>query len=365
MNEVDALIKDMKKSFGDGAASGAIDNIQVQRCPSGVFSFDYATGGGFPQGRTTELYGGEGSGKTNLLMKGIATAQKLQPDYKPAIIDLEGTITPDWAKHMGVKVDNVAYFRPAYGEAAVEMLEKLVEARGVSLIGFDSIGMMTSATELAKDVEGENPGVAARLGKKIAFRIPNAFTRAESRIKQGERTEGLPAVCMINQTRTKIGVTHGDPETTPGGQALKFMHALRVRIYGKGIIDPKINSSLPIYRETTFGIKKFKVPVLAVSGEYKIVAMPFKTFRPGDILDWNTMEAMMKESGLLKKTDEKKGGWTMMGADYKLLTDCRDRYYDDAQMRDMLHRAFIEEELERQFDNDELMVNSDAIAEAA
>ena len=345
-DDLDSAIKSMKKDYGDQSIREKIEVAEVERLPFDIFALDYATGGGLPRGRVTEIFGNEGSGKTNSVLKAMRSAQALQPHLRPAFIDLEGSLTPDWARKMGVNPDRVVYLKPDFAEQAVDMLSKITQARGLSMVALDSIAAMASTAEVAKGAEGDLPGVNARIGSKLCRQMIYALNQVEKAILSGSRHDPMPAVVFINQVRNKIGVLYGSPETTPGGKALPFLYGMRLQIYGKGVIDNKINDAMPIYKETTVTLKKFKVPVLAMTAEYNLVMHPHKMFKVGDVLDWTTLEAMMKEAGLLTKGEKANSGYEMCGEHYDKLRDCVDRYYADLSFRVTLHKAFIEQAMD-------------------
>jgi len=341
--DLDQYVAQMKDDYGEASVYDAITAVNVDRSPSGIFALDYAIGGGFPRGRVSEVYGKEGSGKTNLVLKTMATAQKLEPDKRPAFIDIEHALTPEWARSMGVNPDKVIYLRPNFAEQAVDMVEKVTQAKGLSMVAMDSIAAMAATAEMDKSAENDLPGLNARIGGKLMRKMVFALGQVEDAILRGERSGSMPAVIFINQIRMKIGVMYGSPETTPGGNALPFLYALRLSLYGTNVMDNKINAAMPIAKSTSATLKKWKVPVLAQKAEYDIVMQPFKGHKVGEVLDWTTLNPMMKEAGLLK--NPKAGVWTMCGTDYQKLKDCEDVYYGDVNFRTMLHKAFIEQAL--------------------
>ena len=352
--DADDVMEYGNKEFGALTVQERVDRVDTHRLPCGIFPLDFATGGGIPRGRTTEIYGPESAGKTNLLLSYMAVAQKLEPENRPAFIDQEHSLTPQWARKMGVNPDKLIYVRPQFAEQAVDLFEKLVQARGVSIVGLDSIAAMMTTVEGEKSaLDPMAPGGSALVCTKFARRIPHAMDLAERAILSGARSGKLPAAVVINQIRTKIGVMYGSDEGTPGGQALKHLYGMRLRAYGKNVVDAKVNDTMPIMKAVDIIVKKWKVPILAQSAAYDIAMLPFKNFQVGDVLDWSEVSTMMKEHELLvdtiwneKKQAMVKGGWTMCNLPFSTLKEAQAHYYKDTEFRILLHQAFIEQAIE-------------------
>lgn len=172
--------------------------------------------GGVPRGMITELYGGEGSGKTTLALHMIANAQK--NGLAVAFVDAEHSFDIKYAKNIGVDVSKLLFNQPASGEQALDILQALIETKKVGIVVVDSVAALTPKAELEGDMEKQHMGLAARMMGKALRKITHIVKKTNT------------AVVFINQTRQKIGIMWGDPTTTPGGKALKFFSALRMQV---------------------------------------------------------------------------------------------------------------------------------------
>jgi recombination protein RecA len=216
---LDKALGDITKRFGDGAIMklGESNSLLVEAIPTGCLSLDVALGvGGIPRGRVTEIYGPESSGKTTLCLHIIAEAQKM--GGTAAFIDMEHALDPAYAARLGVDVENLLIAQPDMGEQALEITETLVRSGAVDIIVIDSVAALVPRSELEGDMGDATMGVQARL-------MSQALRKLSGAIKQTNT-----AVIFTNQLRQKIGVMFGNPETTTGGQALKFYASIRIDI---------------------------------------------------------------------------------------------------------------------------------------
>lgn len=212
----------IKKRFGKGAIMKLGDDIRqdIASIPTGALSLDMALGiGGVPRGRTIEIYGPESSGKTTLALHILAEAQRL--GGTAAFIDAEHALDPKYAQKLGVDTDNLYIAQPDFGEQALEILETLVRSGGIDIIVIDSVAALTPRAEVEGDMGDSHMGLQARLMSQ-ALRKITAITS-----KTGT------TVIFLNQIRMKIGIMFGNPETTTGGNALKFYSSVRMDIRKK------------------------------------------------------------------------------------------------------------------------------------
>jgi recombination protein RecA len=326
------LIARHKKNYGNAAVSEGGHQHSVVRIPTGLFPFDLASGGGFPRGRASIVYGPESSSKTNMALKAIASHQALWPDQVNIFVAIEG-FDPLWARRLGVDTDRLIVLYPSYAEQAVDMIEEYLHAEDCGLVVLDSLAAMVTTQEAEKSAEGAIVGGASVAVGKLIRKSTLAFTEAE---KAGRS----PTLLYVNQTRFKIGVMFGNPETMPGGNAPKFQSALTVRVYGKNLTDTKVSQVMPVMKETTFTIPKWKVPIVAASGVFKMVTYPHAGFVVGEVDDWNTVSQYLRAAGQLEKLGAK--GWTMLGETHPTLQACRDRLHDDKAFGLEVRRAIIE-----------------------
>ena len=206
------------KQFGDGSIMklGETHKTNVDMIPSGALSLDLALGGGYPRGRIIEIYGPESSGKTTLTLHAIAEIQK--KGGTAAFIDAEHALDPSYAKKLGVDTANLLVSQPDNGEQALEIVETLVRSNAVDLIVVDSVAALVPQAEIEGDMGDSHMGLQARLMSQALRKLTGIINKSKA------------TVIFINQIRMKIGVMFGNPETTTGGNALKFYASQRIDI---------------------------------------------------------------------------------------------------------------------------------------
>ena len=258
MRALELAITQISREFGEGAimrmGDGKIENVSV--IPTGAMSLDIALGvGGVPRGRIIEIYGNEGSGKTTLCLSIIAQAQKM--DGVAAFIDAEHAMDPTWAARIGVDIENLYISQPDTGEQALEIVDLLVRSGAVDIIVVDSVAALAPRAELEGDMGDAHVGLQARLMSQAMRKLSGVINRTNT--------------CLIftNQIREKIGVMFGNPETTPGGRALKFYSSVRMETWkgastsikdGENVVGDRIrvtvrkNKVAPPFRKTEFDI---------------------------------------------------------------------------------------------------------------
>jgi len=215
---LDLALQQISKNFGDGSIMklGDAYKINVETIPSGTLSLDLALGGGYPKGRVVEVYGPESSGKTTLTLHAVAEVQK--QGGTAAFIDAEHALDPAYAKRLGVDTANLLVSQPDNGEQALEIVETLVRSNAVDLIVLDSVAALVPQAEIDGDMGDSLPGLQARLMSQALRKLTGIINKSKA------------TVIFINQIRMKIGVMFGNPETTTGGNALKFYASQRVDI---------------------------------------------------------------------------------------------------------------------------------------
>lgn len=222
---LNAVMEKIEKDFGKGAImrmnSGVIENVAV--IPSGSIALDAALGvGGYPKGRVVEIYGPESSGKTTLALHAIAEAQKA--GGIAAFIDAEHAFDSSYAKKLGVDVDNLLMSQPDHGEQALEITEQLIRSSAIDIIVIDSVAALTPKAEIEGEMGESKMGLQARLMSQALRKLTGSISKTNT-------------ICVfINQLRDKIGITYGSPETTTGGNALKFYASVRIDIRKAGNI---------------------------------------------------------------------------------------------------------------------------------
>ena len=217
--DISETLRSIKTKFGDEAIMtlGETKKVNVDAVPTGSIGLDEALGiGGFPRGRIIEIYGPESSGKTTLSLHAVAEAQKLGGIC--AFIDAEHAMDPEYAKNLGVKLDELLISQPDTGEQALEIVESLVRSGKIDVIVIDSVAALTPKDEIEGEMGAHHVGKQARLMSQALRKLTSIVSKSKT------------VVIFINQIRMQIGVMFGNPETTPGGKALKFYTSVRLDI---------------------------------------------------------------------------------------------------------------------------------------
>ncbi len=229
LNKLKSVISNIEKSYGKGSIMmlGKKDNdVNVDVYSTGSLGLDIALGiGGLPKGRVVEIYGPESSGKTTLTLHVIAEAQKMGGTC--AFIDAEHALDPGYAKKLGVNIDELLISQPDTGEQALEISDTLVKSEGIDLLVIDSVAALVPRAELEGEMGDSLPGLQARLMSQALRKLTSSISKTNT------------MVVFINQLRMKIGVMFGSPETTTGGNALKFYSSVRLDIRRIGAIKDK------------------------------------------------------------------------------------------------------------------------------
>jgi len=279
---LDLALEHIEKQFGKGSIMklGQDFKLDVPAIPTGSVAIDIALGvGGVPRGRVVEIFGPESSGKTTLTLSVIANAQRL--GGTAAFIDAEHAFDPGYAKKIGVNLDNLLMSQPDTGEQALEITETLVKSNAIDVIVIDSVAALTPKAEIEGEMGASHMGLQARLMSQALRKLSGCIAKSKT------------CVIFINQIREKIGVMFGNPETTPGGRALKFYSSVRIDLRriaslkkGEEVVGNRVRASI-VKNKVAAPFRKAEFDIMYDEGISK----------SGSVLDMGEITGVLTKSG--------------------------------------------------------------------
>ena len=279
---LEAVMADIEKQFGKGAIMklGEESHMEIEVTPSGSVALDIALGvGGFPKGRIIEVYGPESSGKTTIALQAIAEVQKR--GGRAAFIDAEHALDPVYAKALGVNISELLLSQPDTGEQALEICEALVRSNAVSIVVIDSVAALVPQAEIEGEMGDSHVGLQARLMSQALRKLSGAINKTKT------------TAIFINQLREKVGIMFGNPETTPGGRALKFYASVR--------LDVRRGEQIKVGDNVTGNRTVIKVVKNKVAPPFKSASVDIMygegVSREGELLDIGSDIDLVEKSG--------------------------------------------------------------------
>lgn len=290
---LELALKQIEKQFGKGSIMklGDEGDHSIEVIPTGSIALDIALGiGGYPRGRIIEVYGPESSGKTTLTLHAMASAQKQGGTV--AFIDAEHALDPNYAKNLGIDIDNLVLSQPDTGEQALDIAEALIKSGSIDMIVIDSVAALVPEQEIAGDMSANHVGLQARMMSQAMRKMSGVISKSNV------------VAIFINQIREKVGIMFGNPETTPGGRALKFFSSVRLEIRRAEAI--KAGSDMIGIRSNVKVVKSKVAPPLKIAS----VDIMYGTgiSRSGEILDLAVGLDLVNKSGAWYNIGDEKLG---------------------------------------------------------
>ena len=330
------VLADIEKQFGKGSIMklGGNEHMEIETTSSGSLGLDIALGvGGFPKGRIIEIYGPESSGKTTIALQAVAEVQKA--GGRAAFIDAEHALDPVYSKQLGVNIEELLLSQPDTGEQALEICEALVRSEAVNIVVIDSVAALVPQAEIEGEMGDSHVGLQARLMSQALRKLSGTISKTKT------------TAIFINQLREKVGVLFGNPETTPGGRALKFYSTIRLDIrrgeqikMGENIIGNKTNIKV-VKNKVAPPFKSTSVDIMYGKGVSK----------SGEIVDIASSLDIIDKSGAWYSYNGEKIGQGRENA--KLYLESNPKIMDEIENKVRAHYGLIKEKNDKTVKKDE------------
>ena len=330
------VLADIEKQFGKGSIMklGGDEHLEIETTSSGSLGLDIALGvGGFPKGRIIEIYGPESSGKTTIALQAVAEVQKL--GGRAAFIDAEHALDPVYSKQLGVNIEELLLSQPDTGEQALEICEALVRSEAVNIVVIDSVAALVPQAEIEGEMGDSHVGLQARLMSQALRKLSGTISKTKT------------TAIFINQLREKVGVLFGNPETTPGGRALKFYSTIRLDIrrgeqikMGENIIGNKTNIKV-VKNKVAPPFKSTSVDIMYGKGVSK----------SGEIIDIASNLDIVEKSGAWYSYNGEKIGQGRENA--KLYLENNPNIMDEIEHKVRVHYGLEKEESNKKIKKEE------------
>ncbi len=346
-SEIGKVISDAKKRMGENVFYTGLATRQCNYIETGVFLIDLALLGGFQESRVNMVYGWEASGKTTLVMRAVAAAQRKYPNKAVAWIDAEGTFDPEWAAMHGVDVDRLAYADPDTGEEAVDLIEGLLRSQETAAVILDSIPAIVPHSMIERSAEDKTMAVRASLMGVCCSKIIAALSSERKR-------QHNPTVILINQWRRKVGFTMGDNRILPGGDQVRYMCSVMLETKKKKghTGKDKYDSEIATYNEHAFDLDKLKGRAsitqgefrMAVNGEYNMQQAdqdaPDICLPAGTVDDFKVVASYAKRMGFLTGGGSR---WELDGVDtpFRKISEVTRFFVEQPEQFTLLKRKMI------------------------
>lgn len=318
------MVKVIQDKYGKNVAGFSVSKKDPGKSPTGIFPLDYTFAGGIPNGRISVFYGRESSGKSCLALLAIATYQKLHPDRPCVFVDVEGHYDSAWAKKLGVDIDKLVLLRCSYAEMYVDALDGLLQVDDLGLVVIDSLAAFSPKVELEDSVEQSHMGRVSQIQSILIRKIEYA-------LNDMHRDYGYaPPVIVLNQVRANFDKKnkYSPDDKIAGSRNHTHAGVLLAKIAGFPVKDPK-STSVPVMNEITVTIARAKMKTLNKGIKFKLVLEDHGNYRVGDIADEDNFILSQLESMGLKTKNDKGGGYTIAGEQYKTQKEFKDRLRAD------------------------------------